>query len=225
MNHSASGAQVVGCVSACLLLLLAPVAAPAQSPQSLTLTFEGPPFLPPDTSRIVQEYQESGFVFTPIDPDAPWAGFGRRGQPSFHAAWPDNGTASLASDSMSTLSFSLPTAQVFDLVAVDLAEYSTVVPEAVTVHFIGYRPDGSVITTDFTTDGIMDGTGPLTDFQTFRFGPEWTRLARVEIPTVGWSLDNLVVSIPEPSCGALLFFGTVTCWLLRRRAALVKGRA
>jgi hypothetical protein len=105
------------------------------------------------------------------------------------------------------LTFRSISGSTFDLFSVDLAEYSTVVPDAVTVRFVAYRQDGSVVTTDLTTDGIMDGTGPLADFQTFSFGPEFSNLTRVEVPTSAWSLDNLVVSIPEPGTWALLILG------------------
>ena len=99
----------------------------------------------------------------------------------------------------------------------DLAEYSTVVPDAVTVQFIGYRVDGSTVTANLTTDGIIDGTGPIADFQTFNFGPEFSNLTRVEIPTDGWSLDNLVVSIPEPGTWALLVAGGLLFGALKFR--------
>ncbi len=95
----------------------------------------------------------------------------------------------------------------FGLSSVDLAEWSTDYPEPVRVRFIGYKPDGSTVTTDLVTDGSIDGTGPLADFQTLYFGPEFSGLVRVRIPTYGWSLDNLVVTIPEPSAGGLLFLG------------------
>jgi hypothetical protein len=113
--------------------------------------------------------------------------------------------------------FSFLDGSLFDLVSIDLAEYSTVVPYAVTVPFVGYRFDGSVVNTSFTTDGIIDGTGPIPDFQTFHFGPEFSGLTRVEIPTWGWSLDNLFVAVPEPSTCGLWLAGGLLLWWVRRR--------
>ena len=112
--------------------------------------------------------------------------------------------------------FSRSDSAVFNLLSVDLAEYSTVfsgVPQ--TVQFIGYRLDGSIVTTDFTTDGIIDGIGPLDDFQTFTFGAEFTGLTRVEVPGYGWSLDNLVVSVPEPGTVELGLLGSALFTLRR----------
>ncbi len=103
--------------------------------------------------------------------------------------------------------FSFTNGSAFQMVSLDLAEFSTLYQEPLVVRFLGYHPDGSMVTTDFITDGIIDGTGPVADFQTFYFGPEFSGLTRVEIPTYGWSLDNLVVTIPEPSVGGLLFLG------------------
>ena len=142
-------------------------------------------------------------------------GFGRIGSSpvSFR---PDNGTAYLQAGLGESLSFRFISLSPFDLISVDLAEYSTVVPDAVTVHFIGYRLDGSIVTQDFTTDGIIDGTGPLVDFQTFHFGPEFSNLSRVEIPTFPWSLDNLVV-VPEPGTWSLIILGVGVAIVLFRR--------
>jgi hypothetical protein len=103
--------------------------------------------------------------------------------------------------------FGLDDGSDFGMVSADLAEWSTAYPEAVTVPFVGYRRDGSTVTASFTTDGVMDGTGPLADFQTFYFGPEFAGVYRIRIPAYGWSLDNLVVSIPEPGTGALAIVG------------------
>ena len=75
------------------------------------------------------------------------------------------------------------------------------------MHFVGYRPDGSVVTDDITTAGIFNGTAPV--FQTFYFDPAFSGLTRVEIPNEPWSLDNLVVSygVPEPGAGTLVMVG------------------
>lgn len=141
--------------------------------------------------------------FTPVPGSV---GFGRSG--GGRAEFAENGTPYLIAALGNTLKFSFTNGTYFDMVSVDLAEFSTTVTQA-TVRFIGYRPDGSMITTDLTTDGIIDGTGPLADFQTFQFGPQWSGLTRVEIPTYGWSLDNVVVSVPEPGVGALMILGAV----------------
>ena len=113
--------------------------------------------------------------------------------------------------------FSFINGDVFDLVSMQLAEYSTVVPDAVTVHIVGYRHDGTIVTTDVTSDGVIDGTGPLVDFETFKFDDRFTGLDRVEIPTDGWSLDNLVIAVPEPASSALLLVGGLLLWALRFR--------
>jgi len=104
---------------------------------------------------------------------------------------------------------------VFNMLAVDLAEYSTVKPEAVTVRFVGYRAEGYIVTTNLTTDGIFDGGGSIADFETLYFGPEFSNLIRVEIPTFGWSLDNLRLSVPEPTAASLEIVG-FTLWRLFR---------
>lgn len=121
--------------------------------------------------------------------------------------------------------FSFTDGSLFGLVSVDLAEYSTVVPDAVTVQFIGYYAGGGTITTSFTTDGIIDGTGPLADFQTFTFGSGWTGLTRVEVPGYGWSLDNLVVSVPEPASGTFLLLEGLVLWQSRRPRGKVSRAA
>src|SRR6266487_1624983 len=186
----------------------------AQEP--LLITFDGAPFQPPGTSYFVQQYFESGMWFRPLGLVGPGNGFSRRGggSPSFIA---ENGTAYIAAALGDSLHFSFLDGSVFSLVSVDLAEYSTTVPNAVTVPFIGYRADGSVVNASFRTDGIIDGTGPIADFQTFHFGPEFSNLSRVEIPTFGWSLDNLAVAVPEPGTWSLIILGAGVATILFRR--------
>lgn len=203
---------------AVLVLLCWTAPCPGQGTfEPILITFDGPPVVAPGTGILVQEYFESGMSFTPIDPNAPWAAFARIGRNPALSGLPDNGTAYLQAGVGSTLTFTFTNGWQFSLLGVDLAEYSTVVPDAVTVRFVGYRSDGSVVTTDLTTDGIIDGTGPLADFETFQFGAEWNGLTRVEIPTFGWSLDNLVVAVPEPSVWALISAGGLLFWARRRR--------
>jgi len=180
---------------------------------TLRITFDGPPPQPPGTATLMQLYEESGVRFSPIPGTD---GFVRRG--GANQLYPENGTVYLQATLGDSLTFGMYDGSPFGLVSVDLAEYSTVVPDAVTVHFVGYRHDGSIVTTDLTTDGIFDGTGPLADFQTFNFGPQFTGLDRVEIPTYLWSLDNLVVAIPEPSTWALLLVGGALLFVIRRKA-------
>lgn len=183
--------------------------------ESILITFDGPPHQLPGTGAFVQQYFESGMWFRPLGVVGPGNGFIRQG--GGFAPVPENGTAYLQAPLGSSLMFSFSIGSPFNLMSVDLAEYSTVVPDAVTVHFIGYRLDGSIVTQDFTTDGIIDGTGPGVDFQTFHFGPEFSNLSRVEIPTVGWSLDNLVV-VPEPGTWSLILLGAgVAAILFRNR--------
>lgn len=190
---------------ACLFLWLIPATASKCSGQgTLHFTFDGPPPIVPGSAELIEQYAESGWSFTPIS--SMGIGFARIGtQPRQER--PDNGTIYLQAGLGSTLRFSSLNGSLFDLRSVDLAEYSTVVPDAVTVRFVGYRPDGSMVTENLTTDGIIDGTGPLVDFETFQFGPQWRGLTRVEIPTYGWSLDNLYVSVPEPGTSALIVLG------------------
>jgi hypothetical protein len=191
--HAAAAAAL-----ACLPLL-----SPAQGTfEPLTIAFEEPPVLRPGAGVLVNAYHE-GSLWVAAIPGTD--GFVRRwsGDPRD----PFNGTVAFLQATLGdSLMFGLDDGSSFDPVSVDLAEYSTVVPNAVTVPFVGYRRDGGTVTVSFTTDGVMDGTGPLADFQTFYFPPALSGVYRVEIPAFGWSLDNLVLSrwVPEPGTGTLL---------------------
>src|ERR1035437_9132126 len=201
------------------LVALGPLVALAQCCGQGTLTsitFDGVPIIAPGTGRLVTNYYEAGMSFTPIDPNAPWSAFARNG--GGIPGTPDNGTAYLQAGVGTTLMFKFLDGSLFNPVSVDLAEYSYVVPNPVTVHFVGYRPDGTVVTDDITTAGIFNGTAPV--FQTFYFDPGFSGLTRVEIPNEPWSLDNLTVSygVPEPATGTLVILGARVLGLrLRRR--------
>ncbi len=130
--------------------------------------------------------------FTPIVPGDWGNAFARRY--SARPECPDNGTVYIQAGLGSTLRFRFGDNSLFNVVSLDLTGYSTVVPQA-TVHFVGYRSTGEVVTRDIAVNGIV--------FQTVTLGPEFSGLTRVEIPTYGWSLDNLVLSVPEPTLAAL----------------------
>ena len=202
----------------CIVLAVLGAIVHCQGQGTVLITFDGPPLQPRGTAYYVQQYYEAGIWCRPLGVVGPGNGFGRVG--GGLTPLPENGSAYLDALVGDSLAFSFVNESVFGLRSVDLAEYSTVVPNAATVEFVGYRLDGSVVTSVFTTDGIIDGTGPLADFQTFYFGPEFSGLTRVEVPIPGWSLDNLVVSIPEPGTGALAIVGATYLALrfLKRRA-------
>src|SRR6185436_5962533 len=163
--------------------------------------------------RVVSEYTEGGMRFTGAD--TYWNTFTRMG--GGVTLFPENGTAYLQAAFTDSLKFAFADGSVFALESVDLAEYSTVVSNAATVYFIGYRHDGTIVTNALTTDGIIDGTGPVQDFQTLQFSDQMRNLDRVEIPlwSWGWSLDNLVVSIPEPGTVSLALLGGLSFWIFR----------
>lgn len=175
-------------ISAVALTVLFVSLVPCRAQRKMEITFDGPPTQPPGTTAPEQDYYESGMWFRGLN-----SGFGRVGPAT--PGYPDNGTAHLKAAPGELLVFSFTNGYLFNLVTVDLAEYSTVVSGPVTVQFVGYRPNGTTVTNQFTTDGIIDGTGPLEDFQTAGFS-EFTELSRVEIPTSGWSLDRLIVGVP-----------------------------
>ena len=188
---------------------------------TLKMTFEGQPS---GTAYFVQQYFESGMWFRPLGVVGPGNGFGRRGDngPSF---FPDNGTDYLQAGAGDTLMFSFLNGSAFSLNSVDLAEFSTLYNYPATIQFTGYRLDGTVVNTYLTTDGIVDGTGPLPDFETFSFGPEFSNLQRVEIPSYDWCLDNLVVTIPEPSSRAMLIVSVLSFGLYRRMQRNFRSKA
>ena len=77
---------------------------------------------------------------------------------------------------------------------------------------------------NFTTDGVIDGTGPTADFETFYFDNRFADLVRFEVPTYGYAVDNLVFFdvIPEPTIWSLLLVaGTVVrLWRIKRKRQL-----
>jgi hypothetical protein len=178
------------------------------------ITFDGSPVIPPGSEIGVTYYYEDSMSFTPINPGEQ---FGRAG--GGRAGFPEDGTAYIDLAFGDSLSGSRGGSIRFGLYSFDLAEFSILYNYPWTVQFIGYRPDGSSVTTEFTTDGIIDGNGPLPDFQTFYFDDRFSDLVKFELPNHRVAMDNLVFFdvVPEPSSFALLLAGGVMVYALRRR--------
>jgi hypothetical protein len=168
-----------------------------------TVTFDGPPVISRGNADVVQFYSEIGMLFQSGTSD----GFIRQG--GGISFYPDNGTAYIQASAGDSLSFGFSSGAYFNMVSVDLAGYSTVVPDF-SVEFIGTLYNGDTMSTTFSGSGI--------NFQTFKFGPEWTGLTSVAIPNDAWSLDNLVASVgavPEPTTWALALTAICAFTLLR----------
>lgn len=177
----------------------------AQGTLQWTVTFDGPPAIGPTDAIVITNYTEQDVGFTGIGPNGR---FGRSGGAEVNEAFPRDGSAYIVAAFGDSLALSSLSGQRFGLVSVDLAEFSTFYNFPRTVQFVGYKPDGSIVMTELTTDGVIDGSGPLADFQTFTFDSRFADLIRVEVPTDTWSLDNMVFSqIPEPASAALLLLG------------------
>jgi hypothetical protein len=164
----------------------------------------------------IPEYFEAGMWFRAIGPVPIRPPYHLNRVASGGAGWPDNGTVYLLTAFQDSLAVSSQYGDRFGVVSVDLSEFSVLYQWPISVPFIGYRPDGSTVTTTFVTDGIIDGTGPLRDFQTFYFDSRFSDVVRVEVPTYGWALDNMVFSnVPEP--------GAFTIGLLGACVVMVRG--
>jgi len=218
-------AHIVGFALAFPILFFTAGQASAQGTFQWTVTFDGPPYLAPEDEVAINYYYEQGMVFTPIGGSGQ---FGRSGGAPVNAAFPRNGTAYLFGMFTDSLAVSSSSGAPYGLVSVDLAEFSTLYQTPLTVRFIGHRSGGSTVTNEFITDGIIDGAGPLNDFETFYFDDQFADVVKVEAPTYGWSLDNMRFrNIPEPPTFALFVGGSLllaaACYRTRRKqAALAK---
>jgi hypothetical protein len=117
----------------------------------------------------------------------------------------------------------------FSVHSLRLSEYSEVFPFPVTVQLVGIQ-EGGVAEQVFTTDGVVDGTGGLSDFELVGLDPDlFSNLLRFEIlgltvegdQFLGFSVDDVVYSVvvPEPASAWLLTLGLL-CIRVYRAAAL-----
>jgi hypothetical protein len=163
--------------------------------QNITVTFQ--PAALPGGNRLVTEWLEAGLRFTTP------TGLVSNGAPM--GLFPVDGTPYIQALSGQTpLTITSIAGQPFSLFMVDLAEYSTVVSMARTITFTGTQVGGMMVIAAFTTDGMIGGPGP--DFQTFSFPASFTNLTQVTVTPDLYSMDNLVVAVPEPSASAFILF-------------------
>ncbi len=187
-----------------VLVFLLPVFCLAQG--TLRTTFDGSPIQPVNSQFLIQQYSESGMYFEPLPGSD---GFLRNNNAGGAPAYPVDGSTYLQAGFGEGLEFGFSNGSLFGLAAVDLAAYG-VNQADYTVDFIGYRSDGSTISTSFSGTGIH--------FQTYSFSSDWSSgLTEVVIPDAPWSMDNLAVIVPEPGSAEMFALGAVVISLRRSR--------
>ena len=185
-----------------------------QGQGTFTVTFDEPPVVPLGSYRLEREYFESGVWFRT---DSPVLYFQLTRHNSTQPG-ANNGTTHLTHPPGGTVLFSLANSTEFSLVSLDLARATVAEPDPANVTFLGYRSDGSTVSTNYTVSGFV--------FETFNFGVEFSGLTRMEVPGTYWAIDNVVFSVvPEPSAVALLLLGSGV-WLCNRtiRKKVVRER-
>jgi hypothetical protein len=115
----------------------------------------------------------------------------------------------------SGISFERVDAMLFSVQSVRLAEYSQVFAFPVVIRLVGIQ-QGGVVEQLFSTDGLIDGSGGVPDFELVDLGPEFSDLLRFEILGLAgeglveagaFAVDDVVYSVPEPTTAWLLFLG------------------
>lgn len=207
-------ARVIGPILAISLLAVPSDA----SAVPLTIGFEEPRPQSPRTSVKLEEYREGGFVFAEPQPPLDGSnGMGRTGAGS--RLFPDNGTSHLDFLVNAALVFGTSAGSTFSLVAMDLAEYSVVFPVPKEIPVVGEREDGTTVQVLFTTDGQIDGSDPLVDFETFFLPASFHDLVEVRVATDLFAIDNVVVEVPEAASLLNIGLALAILGLVGRRQA------
>jgi hypothetical protein len=176
--------------------------------QAVTITFEPAPL--PGGQPALSQWVEQGYRF--VTPQ------GVTSNDTNNTLYPFNGTTYLQLLTNETpLTIARVDSAPFNITSIDLAEYSIVFASPKTITFTGNKASGGTVNTTFVTDGIIDGNGPLADFQTFVFPSTFSNLSSVTTTTATFSFDNVNVTIvPEPTGVAFLFAGTLILFTRRR---------
>ncbi len=135
--------------------------------------------------------------------------------------WAYNGTTVLTPHY--DVNFRRSDSDLFSLGSMDLAGSSGAEGS---IRVTGTFADFSTISRTFLLDGIVDGRGGEIDFETVKFGFNWTNLVSVEIfntdPNAfqgNFSVDNInpVLNVPEPETYAMLLVGLGLVGFVARR--------
>jgi hypothetical protein len=128
--------------------------------------------------------------------------------PASYTSGPSNGSAYLHSSIYSSIFLQANGTDTFNLLSLELGEYSSYAAPA-TVNITGFINGGGQVSTHISMDGIFDGLGGVSDFQFATFGSNWSNLTRVEFDSNAYSLDNIqldINSVPVPA--AVWLFGS-----------------
>lgn len=100
----------------------------------------------------------------------------------------------------------------FTMETIELAEFSQSYDGVLqTITFTGIRSDSTMVTQDFTIDGIIDGIGNQADFELFEFPAEFSNLMYVDVGSTMASIDNITLShMPVPAAFWLFVSGVIS---------------
>lgn len=196
-------AHVISFVALALFASIRPAAA-----LDITLEFEEPSVPAPGMQVGISSYSEDGFFIKPLGLIEVATPFRLRRNGGSSMGFPENGSPYLQLALQDSFEMVLMSGATFTPVSIDLAEYSEAFATPKDVLFTGYLSGGGTVSTTFTLDGLIDGTGPVPDFETFLFPVTFADILRLETTTNSFSADNLVVTpVPEPVSAVLILAG------------------
>jgi len=168
----------------------------AQDPP-VTLDIESPTPQASGTSSTLAIYNEDGFSIKPLGPVATSPPFNLNRIGAGTPANSDSGDSYLRVDSDGSLEIYESNGQAFDVIQMDLAEYTRNFAQPKSISWRGYKVDGSTVQHTITTDGINDGANGLDDFQTFEFPETFVGVIRLEALDASFCIDNIRVAVND----------------------------
>ncbi len=133
---------------------------------------------------------------------------------------PNNGSIHMGATHFSNPWLQKSDGGAFDLISLEVAEYSAFVTPPQSLNISGLTVNGLVLSTNLFIDDIFDGAGGVDDFQFYSLN--WTNLVRLDFNDTGFSIDNIEVNsatVPEPELLSLLVIGWVGLGFLRKMKA------